>query len=233
MHVGFHSIMQRFIEYQKAYRQCLDFWNARKAAVSGDWRSDKEAKRMAQNMDHFQGLLDGLDISLRNPEFLQNVLAFAKLCMVWMEHVISEGNAEYVFSSVPVFMVRDISEILDFILRMNTDLLFNDLDLVPTSIDWCVRLLNGGHKLVKSSLIRSKLSSYLEDLLSFRNHSVHGKNVQYAVSASKLMNQSVIGEENLREIFESFVFFLFFSETNEKMKQDCCIFMWMWTWWKD
>eukprot|EP01117_Protostelium_nocturnum_P005529 TRINITY_DN1996_c0_g1_i3.p1 TRINITY_DN1996_c0_g1~~TRINITY_DN1996_c0_g1_i3.p1 ORF type:complete len:1038 (-),score=359.79 TRINITY_DN1996_c0_g1_i3:65-3178(-) len=196
MHVGLHTIMERFTEYQKSYGQCLDFWKQRKSLVP-EWQKDKEANTMAKNMDFFQEILDGMDTTVRKPEFLLSVLSFAKLCMVWMDHVISEGNAETYFSAMPEWMVRDISEILDFIVRMNSELLFNDPDFVTTSIDWAVNLLNFGSKLVKSSLVRSKLASYLTDLCSLRSHSVYGPKFQYSISSNRQLNNSVVGLLNI------------------------------------
>ncbi|PRP84051.1 P-type ATPase [Planoprotostelium fungivorum] len=197
LHVGLHTLIERLGEYEKGFQQCVDYWKERKSLLGEAWREDKDAKKMADSMDHFLSMTEGLDTILKNPEFIHSVLLFVRFCFAFMEDLTQKPNAEVYFSSMPEFMVRDLCDLLFWITRYSTDSLFKEADFVPASVDWAIQLLNGGSRYVKSSLIRSKLAGYLHDLMHLRSHPSYGGHLKFSISGSRLINTCTIGLINI------------------------------------
>jgi hypothetical protein len=115
--------------------------------------------------------IDSLEVQLMKPELLETAAKFCQIAICFMISLdIPKPGQEpspqvkALFASFPEFFVRDVSDFFVFLLRHKSEIISAVPSLLTNLIDWVVLFLNAP-VLVKSPIVRAKLSSALSELV--------------------------------------------------------------------
>lgn len=173
IHIGLIPLIE---EHEKLYSSYSRLYNSAQSlkAQYGDptWKTTPDGKQISDLLNKHKAFLDSIETQLTEQDFLETTAAFCQFSILWiLSFKLPESSSSEVpyelrkqFASFPEFVIKDIAEALLFLLRFKPEVVLSLPNLLQYIINWAVLLLDFP-SLVKSPIIRSKLSNLLSEII--------------------------------------------------------------------